>query len=156
MDVKREQALQMFLRAAQIQFDFAPDKLLINWKLCAISVQILCNLCANIGTQTKQTDKVYTKPIYCTSVQKTSLLYTVQVYTRVRQCQTGNIIRPKQLKMRGSLAVFFLKTAVSCCWKAELVLNQISTVHFQLPTFQSPLSTGNYSISTFGKQKVER
>ena len=79
----------MFLRAAQIQFDFDPDKLLMNWKLCAISVQILCNLCANIGTQTKQTNKVYTKPIYCTSVQKTSLLYkctqnqfTIQVYTK--------------------------------------------------------------------------
>ena len=85
-----KQALRRFLGAAQLNFDFDADKLLMNCKqfanylqlvqLCAISEQIVCkhrhtdkntSCCTS---RLKQTVQVYTKPVYGTSVHKTSLL----------------------------------------------------------------------------------
>ena len=81
-------------QAAQLKFDFEADKLLMNSKF----VQNLCNQHANFVqsrcqfykfTQNQFTVPVYTKPIYCTSVLKTSSLYkftqdqfTMLVYTK--------------------------------------------------------------------------
>ena len=92
-DVFNKQALRRFLWAAQLNFDFDADKLLMNCKLCAnylllvfelcaISEQIVCKhrhidkntlVCKCI--QNQNTVQVYTKPVYCTIVHKTSLLY---------------------------------------------------------------------------------
>ena len=106
-----EQALQRFLWAAQLKFDFDADKLIMKCKLCAKSLQSLFKLCA-ISEQTvckhRHTDKNPScctsrvafmaktdmpSPVYCASVHKTSLLFkctqnqfTVQMYTKSVYC----------------------------------------------------------------------
>ena len=96
-----EQALRRFLWAAQLNFDFDADKLLMNCKLCANYLQLVFELCAiseQIVCKHRHTDKntscctsrvAFMAKTDCTSVYKTSLLYnctqnqfTVQVYTK--------------------------------------------------------------------------
>ena len=55
----------------------------------------------------------------------------------------------KTVEIEGEHCSFVLKTAVFCCWKVELVLNQLTTFQFLLSTFNFQLSTVHYLLSTF-------
>ena len=77
LNISLNKHLNKVLWAAQLKFDFDADKLLMNCKICANFVQSVYQLCAKTlpFAQNQLTVQVYTKPVYCTSVHKTSLLY---------------------------------------------------------------------------------
>ena len=109
-----QQALWRFLWAAQLNFDFDADELLIavNCKLCANYLQLVFKLCAiseqivckHTHTESKITFCCTSRvafmaktgmpsPLYCASVHKTSILYkctqhqfNVQLYTKPVYC----------------------------------------------------------------------